>query len=567
MKLLFHLLYYKFRIFFSSDFHLSPKQLLKSIASTVVYSVFAVGFYAVSYAVVSVALREYHIGDYLFHRFTAIVLFIFALSVSAGNILVSLATMFRSRETAFLFTKPIPFGTLYFVRFLDNFFYSSGTLFLVLLSVLLAYENFYKLPAANFLLMFVLLLFPFVLFAGLTGSVLLMLIIQVAKKIGYRITLALIAGAYLLFTVLYYNIANPVEMAKEVFKYYPYFPKHLPALDAPILSFLPNFWVSDGMYALVRGEVYSFWKYVFLMNALLGISLLTALQIAKKLFYKSFLIVQEISLAGQEEKAIKEKNGKSVTSWSGAMNPRFASLWRKEYLLFLREPTQVVHLALMLFLILVFVLSVNGKPAEMFYSNNFQIQTVIYLSLFLFNTFLLSSLALRFVFPLFSLEGDTFWKIRSAPVNLKKYIFTKFVLVTSALVILGLLLSSYTTFAQEDSILVKVSAIVTCVLSVAVATINFSLGIVFADFKEKNPIRISSSQGASTAFLLSMLLLAIMIALLIKPLMNYFYVVQTRGIAIQYQSLNSITGAVVLFSLAVTVVFFYIGARALNKDF
>jgi hypothetical protein len=67
-------------------------------------------------------------------------------------------------------------------------------------------------------------------------------------------------------------------------------------------------------------------------------------------------------------------------------------------------------------------------------------------------------------------------------------------------------------------------------LALGLTGLNMGAGAYFATFKEKNPIRIASSQGASLTFLASMSFLSFSAMLMIVPLKKYFDNLILRGL-------------------------------------
>ena len=110
--------------------------LLKSTGISIIYIVFAVGFFVFTKSTVGYLLETIKIGSFLLHRFIMVVLFMFFVSINIGNIVVSFSTLFKSGETAWFFTKPISFTKVFLIKFLDNFFYSSTTLLLIISAAL-----------------------------------------------------------------------------------------------------------------------------------------------------------------------------------------------------------------------------------------------------------------------------------------------------------------------------------------------------------------------------------------------------------------------------------------------
>ena len=62
----------------------------------------------------------------------------------------------------------------------------------------------------------------------------------------------------------------------------------------------------------------------------------------------------------------------------------------------------------------------------------------------------------------------------------------------------------------------------TALVTTTLVSFNFGMGSLYANFKEKNPIRVASSQGASLTFLFTIIFIVFLTLLLFAPLSNYF---------------------------------------------
>jgi hypothetical protein len=91
------------------------------------------------------------------------------------------------------------------------------------------------------------------------------------------------------------------------------------------------------------------------------------------------------------------------------------------------------------------------------------------------------------------------------------------------------------------------------------------MGAVYANYKEKNPIRVASSQGASLTFLFTIIYLVLLIVLLFSPLSNYFYAIDKRSLASVSQLIYT---SVILGTIAFIMSYLNIskGVKNFNKD-
>jgi ABC-2 type transport system permease protein len=181
----------------------------------------------------------------------------------------------------------------------------------------------------------------------------------------------------------------------------------------------------------------------------------------------------------------------------------------------------------MLLLLMIFLVSMGSL--EMKLARPF-LQTVSYLVVFLFNGFLIASISLRFVFPAISLEGDAFWCVRSAPLSLRRVYWQKFLFAFGMVFLVAEVLAIVSTAMLRDNPgLILVGAVCTGFMALTLTSVNLSAGAYFATYREKNPIRIASSQGASLTFLGNMVYLGVVVLILAVPLSRYFELVLVPG--------------------------------------
>lgn len=562
MKQLAHLYYYKFlaNIRVSKN-DLSAAEIIKNFALLLVYAGFAAGMYLFTEKVIQLLLDDYKIGLFLFHRFAAIILFMVFLTVSAGNILVGFATFYRSKEVNFLLSKPVSFKQVFVIKFIDNFFYSSGTLFLIICSALLAYGNYFNESLIFYFTVLAGLVLPFLLLAGVIGILILFFIIKVAETIGAKVTVAIIAAGYIVITAIFFKLNDPVELVAQSTYLEARLSLYLSALDSPYIKIFPGIWIADALYWLQRDIPYLAMHYFLIILSLTTAFFIAMLLTAEKFFFRSYQVVAELS-------AGKKKKNEAIPVWKPADTytpPRAGSLFRKEYLLFIREPVQVIHLALLIILIVLFTGSVGGRPFRMFLSYDPGTQTTVFLVFYLFIHFMIVTLALRFIFPHLSLEGEVFWRLRSVPLNIYRYASVKFSLLMTGILVLSLGLTHFAN-RRFESELYLFSLASTMIAAFTVASVNFGMGGLFPQFKEKNPIRVSSSSGASISFLISLGYIMFGLILLAPNIRFYFQNIKSLGTGFNSALLFN-TAVIFLFvSLLLSAAGIFYGLRSYKKD-
>lgn len=562
MRDLLHIFYYKIILFLKVNSPFNLSSVLKSLGSGFVYLLFAYGCYSLTFSTIDYLLVNVKIGSFLLHRFILVVLFIFFITINIGNIVVSFSTLYKSKEVNFLITKPISFTKLFLIKFLDNFFYSSTTLLLIITSVLIGYTVYFNLNWVFYPVALFLLILPFMFTAGSLGAIILLIILKLSSKFGTRKVLISISLAYFSGVIAFYFISNPLDLIQKVFDYYPNINQYFGFLENGLVKLLPNYWIADSLYWISEDKFSRAIPFIY-ANIVTSVTFFAlALFAAKRWYYQTWLTSLNIS---SDLKLKNRFNNKFFRfDKTSTLNSFDESIVKREFWLFFREPSQWAHFAVMIILITVFISSISGINNIILKAYNDYLKTVIYLVITLFNVFLIASLSLRFVFPLISLEGDTIWKIKSAPINFNHLLLKRLIIYFSIIFFIGQLISFFSNqdFPVQLSVVAQIN---NAVITIALVSLNFGMGGIFANFKEKNAIRLASSQGASITFLFTLFYLILLIVILFIPVFNFFQL-ETRGIRMPMWKLFSTTIMLLALSIIISSISIRFGLRSFQKD-
>jgi len=563
MNQLIQILKYKLIIFLRFEKKLNFSEIIKNFGSSLIYIGFSVGTFYFTKYLIWFLLTKIKIGLFLLHEFMSMILFIFFLSVNIGNIIVSYSTLYKSNELNFLIIHPLESLQIFLIKFLDNFFYSSSTLILIIISVLLGYSFYFKLSLASTLLFLIFNFLPYIFSAGCLGVIILLLVLKLASKISLRKLIIFISGIYLMIVYIFFKTQSPLKLVNSIMKYYPFENRDmfLSEIIPPVLTYLPNHWLSESAYWLIKNN---FNESLILSCYQISLSLLLfvcALFLGKHLYFNTLFS----NIKYKKENSIFYKIQNRMLNFSRLTfrNPYTETILKKDILLFIREPSQIIHFAILLILVITFAISINGIKYADF--GNYLLQTSIYLSIMLFNFLLVSTFSLRFVFPIISLEGQAFWKIKSAPINNKTLAIKKIMPSFFIILLISFLLNIISNYKFGLEITI-VTSIVTAFSSSAIFMINFGMGGLFVNFKEKNPIRIASSRGASLSFLLNIFFMLIVIALLTNTI-GKFFLSRILNHSFNYFLFIYPSIIILIISSILTLIFFRAGLKALKKDF
>ncbi len=559
MNVLLHIGWYKLLTVVTRSVELKPANFVKQLASLAVFGGFAYTCYVGTRAGTEYLLGSAHLGLFLLHRFLSMALFVFFLSIHVGNIVVSYATFYRSAEVGYYLTTPVSHTSLFVLKFFDNFFSSSAAFILLAIAMLAGYGSYFHASLWFYCSVVFLMILPLMMCAAALAVLLLLLVMFVARRVGVRSMIILLVLLYLGILYGHFIITNPNKLVTGVLAHFPAVDMYYGYLDPWINRFLPNHWISDALYWTVSGVPGNAVPSIIALLVLTATLITAMILTGRRLFYSSWRIAQE--LQGDRPKGSDTALLALSSKWQS--NPQLIVLLKKELWQFVREPSQWIHLGVIAVLLVTFIVSITGIN----FRNSIPfLQSVSYSVLFIFNAFLVASIALRFVYPAIGLEGANIWSVFSAPVKRTSVYWMKFLIGFVPVVVLSQMLvvitdRSLAGFPELGRAISLTMAGTTYML----AGLNYGAGTFFCDFKESNPLRITSTQGATLTFLISVFFITLVVGILFMPINNYFEYV-LRGARLFPAMLPEAVLAVVLISGIVGTASLWVGLRALRRD-
>lgn len=576
-----HILWYKNLMFWKLSSRQDVGTVIKNIGSFVVFGSFAVGAFFFSNFITQYLLENVGIGLFLFHRFIGMLLFVFFVTINLGNMVVSFSTLYRTPEVHFLLSSPVSYLNIFVIKFLDNFFYSSGTLFMVGFSVVLGYGVYLNYPWHFYPMIMFGVLVPFMFLAACIAVIVLLLAMKLASHVNFRILISAIVLVYFSQIYLYFKVTSPVHLVQEVMKYYPYVDLYFGSLDPTAAKILPNYWVSEILYFYAAENYSAVTRYIaMLVLSTVGLFVF-AMAVADRLYYSTW--ITSLSLKSLTVKKFRYSKSYFGFGSRSLFPSQIEVLLKKEFWQFVREPSQWIHFIVMMALLTIFLASISTLNIKM---ESAELKSVVYLVVFIFNIFLINSIALRFGFPMISLEGSAYWSLRSAPISPSTQYWVKFSVVAVFLLILSILVAflsnipylfargvfnvqtqivEYSTPHIAIQQLSYFTMTLTPVVALTLASLNVGLGSVYSNFHEKNPIRIASSQGATMTFLLSIVYLVLLLALYYVP--TYIFVsAELKESAVDWNPVWIVSAMIVVPSIIISAIAHGIGLRSLTRD-
>jgi ABC-2 type transport system permease protein len=178
---------------------------------------------------------------------------------------------------------------------------------------------------------------------------------------------------------------------------------------------------------------------------------------------------------------------------------------------------------------------------------------------------ILATMAVRFIYPSLSLEGDSFWILGSSPVSAATLFREKF--LSSFVVFLifteGIGIVSVWLLALEDIYRILTFWVI-FLMSITLSSIAVGLGAMFPDFSERNPSKIVSSPGGILTVAVSLVYVAVMMAIIAVPAYRYTIYLVSGGVFPRTELIVSVVLAIIL-NFILIVVPLRLGANAFTK--
>jgi len=494
---------------------------------TAVLGLLGLGFwaflYAVSYKVLVYFRTIEGLGDLLALRLLAMVLLTFFSILLFSNIVASLSTYYLSGELDILLSSPVKIETIYRAKFVETMVDSSWMTLIYGLPVFIAYGTVFKVSFTYYLGL-ILALIPFLMIPAALGIIITMLLVNAfparrAKDIIVLLGLLFFVALYILFRIL-----KPEKLVDP--DTFPSLVQYLTALRAPVSPLLPSTWATEVLSPLLRKTAGDAVFYLLMLwsTALAGIVI--GDWVCGKIYYTGWSRSQEGKKAAISRSRIVDVFFHFITL---PLRGKMRAIVLKDIKLFFRDTSQWSQIFLLLALMIVYIYSFKLLPLERAAMPSFFLQNLIaFLNLGMVG-FVTSAVAVRFVFPAVSLEGNSFWIIRSAPLALKDFLWAKFwssllplLVLAEILIILSNLLLKVTPFMMYLGIATVF------MMTFGIVALGVGLGAVFPRFKHENVAQIPTGFGGIVYMLLTMLFIGVVIALEAWPVYRIF-TAQTLG--------------------------------------
>lgn len=450
-------------------------------------------------------LQAEFLAELLIRRTIGIILLFFAGLLVFSNTVTAFSTLYAADDLPLWMSAPIPVGRLFLARFVDTWSQSSWMMLVFALPMMAAVGPILAAPWW-FYLALPLVLLPLTLICTAIGCV---LTLSLARLFPARRTQEiLIVLALLGFVGVYFafRMANPERFLDP--DGFADLMSLIASLKPGGASLSPAEWTVDVLFALLRGEAGPVgWSVGCLC---LGAPALIAVAtwLARGVYLRGFQVAQE----GRND-APKPGRKRRPARYTTHLGNAFA---RRDTLIFFRTTSQWTQLLLVAVLVLVFVF--NFKHFGALQKSGVLGPTGLFFTNIALGGLVITTIAVRFLYPAVSLEGLGFWAVQVAPITARELLAAKVRWGLWPLTVLGLALTAASNLLVNlPTGLFIASLVLTVLMTYALTGMGVGLGATAPRFDIDNPARIASGMGGVVFMLLGLIYLVATTALLAYP--------------------------------------------------
>jgi len=456
------------------------------------------------------------IGDLLNRVMLSLVFLVFLSVLIFSNLVTGLSSYFIASDLELLNSVPVRKESLFLGRFFVALLESSWMLFIFGLPILFAFGTEYHLGLAYYLLCIAVLFFFLIIPAALAHILIMVLVNSFpARRIRDLLFITSIIAAAIIVTMLRLirpeRLVNP-QTQETVFEF-------MLTLKQPMSVWLPSYWASEALFKFSQAGWAGAQQMVWLLVSTGLFSIFLAYWTWLWIYEESFSKAQEASRARLSRSAPVQ----SLLDFVGSpFHPSLKQMFLKEVKSFLRDASQWSQLFLLAALMVIYVFNFRVLPLDQIPLDKLRLKNAVsYMNMGLAG-FVLSALSARFVYPLTSLEGRAFWIIKTSPISLRRFLWTKFWMAWPLLVIIAEALVMLTNHYLKVSPLVScVSMLTILVMSFAVVGMALGFGALYPRFFIENPAKIAVGFGGALYMIVALVMIFAVVVIEAYPTFVY----------------------------------------------
>ena len=460
-------------------------------------------------------VSEYaELGDYLLRLGLSWLFLTFLSFLAFSGVVTALSTFFLSDDLRLLVAAPVAMRRLFYARFLRTVVQASWMIVVFAVPILMG-VGLARCAGPWFYLTAVLTIVPFAVIPVALGTAATLLLVNVFPARRARDILMLMGLLFAGSLVVLLRVVQPERLMRV--ESLPDITDFFATLQSPITPLLPSFWAGETLFASLLGGR-DLLHAAALWTTALGLTVLVRAA-HERWFFAGFSKAQEARKVRFTRFGALDRLARVAPLGVAARQ-----LLLKDLKVFLRDVSQWSQLLLLLALVLVYLYNFSVLDLERIpYMSGVLKNVYAFINLGMAGL-VMATVAVRFVFPAVSAEGAAFWIIRTAPIRLKDFLWSKFwtgllpvLLLTELLTVLG------NEFLGIDPVLKVVSAVAVVLMSLALVGLATGLGARYPRFAADSPTQVAGSYGGIAFMIVAVLYVLVFIVVVGWPSSVYVW--------------------------------------------
>lgn len=478
------------------------------------------------------------IGLNVFARVLEIGLITLSSGVTFSATTAAISTLYLSDDLNFLLTQPIQTTRVFALKVTETFLNAALVPVFLTVPLLLTVAAYFHAPlwAYPVMLLAALLVFAAPVGLGALLAVLLMRVAPVGRVREVSTGLGVIISAALVYAI---RALRPEVLVQKLQD-----PGKVEALlrdfAGPSSPLLPPSWAAQGIWQAAHGQLAAPLLPLLLLTATL---LLGATLLAAKAYQDGWARALDSSTPRLDPRPRRAGPTERLLSRLG----RGGALASKDLRVTLRDPTQWSQLLVVVALAGVYLVSVKAVPIPVP-----QFRGILGYIQLAFQGFIIAGIAVRLAFPAVSTEARSYWLLRTAPIQPRQIVLSKFLGVLPVTLTVGLVMGLASAAAMNlGPTLFLLSALVSVSNALVITALGVGLGAAAPKFDADNPAEIGVSPGGLAFMGLSLAYSVLCLLLLARPAAGS---VLRPDLFPGYSALTTLEGILGLIGLVVATV-------------
>src|SRR5262249_55985765 len=356
------------------------------------------------------------LGDYLIRLGLSWLFLTFLSFLAFSGIVTSLSTFFLSEDLRLLLAAPVSRDRLFYSRFAKTVGPASWVVVTFLAPVVMG-VGLARCAGPGYYLTAILTLVPFVVIPVAVGSVVTLVLVNVFPARRARDVLTLMGLLFAMAIVILLRVLRPERLLRV--ESLPDIAGFFATLQSPVTPMFPSFWAGETLFASLQGG-HDWLHFLSLWTTALAFLVLARAAFGRW-YFTGWSKAQEARKARFTRLSFLEAIARRLP---GSIPGRH--LFVKDLKVFLRDTTQWSQLLLLVALMLVYLYNFKILDLDRIPYMSGVIKNAYAFVNLAMAAFVLSAVAVRFVFPSVSAEGAAFWIVRTSPVSMRAFLWSKF---------------------------------------------------------------------------------------------------------------------------------------------